>query len=161
VRCYAAYMLEELSLTVQIVLNPPTYPNFLRFLRLLKIPLLSTEMTFSVSRDRGRFEWAGEGLGGIFCQMSNLCVTRWHCQLELPQTDMAQVQPQTLQNGFRCPTLQFVCTGHTSQRAERTRAQHWRVSRARRLQRWLQGGLSFGQFPGPDALAKSFDHHSQ
>nr|XP_031863464.1 uncharacterized protein CI109_001340 [Kwoniella shandongensis]KAA5530536.1 hypothetical protein CI109_001340 [Kwoniella shandongensis] len=55
-----------------IVLNPPTYPNFLRFLNLLKIPLLATQMTFSVSRDRGAFEWAGEGLGGVFCQLSNI-----------------------------------------------------------------------------------------
>ncbi|WWC69966.1 uncharacterized protein I206_103910 [Kwoniella pini CBS 10737] len=55
-----------------IVCNPPTYPNFLRFLKYLNIPLLKTEMTFSVTRDRGAFEWAGEGLGGVFCQLSNL-----------------------------------------------------------------------------------------
>lgn len=55
-----------------IVLNPPTYPNFLKFLRLLKIPLLKTEMTFSVSRDRGVFEWAGDGPGALFCQLTNL-----------------------------------------------------------------------------------------
>ncbi|WVW84255.1 hypothetical protein I302_106285 [Kwoniella bestiolae CBS 10118] len=55
-----------------IVCNPPTYPNFLRFLQHLKIPTLKTEMTFSVTRDRGAFEWAGEGLGGVFCQLSNL-----------------------------------------------------------------------------------------
>ena len=55
-----------------IVLNPPTYPNFLRFLRLLKIPLLKTEMTFSVSRDRGVFEWAGDGPAALFCQLTNL-----------------------------------------------------------------------------------------
>ena len=61
-------------ISCQIVLNPPTYPNFLRFLRLLKIPLLDTEMTFSVTRDRGMFEWAGDGLGALFCQIGNLCV---------------------------------------------------------------------------------------
>ncbi|WVR06843.1 hypothetical protein IAU60_003879 [Kwoniella sp. DSM 27419] len=55
-----------------IVCNPPTYPNFLRFLQQLKIPLLKTEMTFAVSKDRGAFEWAGEGLGGVFCQLSNV-----------------------------------------------------------------------------------------
>jgi hypothetical protein len=58
----------------QIVANPPTYPNFLRFLKLLKIPILDTQMTFSVSRDRGAFEWAGDGLGALFCQVGNLCV---------------------------------------------------------------------------------------
>ncbi|KAK1923361.1 hypothetical protein DB88DRAFT_490915 [Papiliotrema laurentii] len=55
-----------------IVANPPTYPNFLRFLKLLKIPILDTQMTFSVSRDRGAFEWAGDGLGALFCQVGNL-----------------------------------------------------------------------------------------
>lgn len=29
-------------------------------------------MTFSVSRDRGVFEWAGNGLAGMFCQPSRL-----------------------------------------------------------------------------------------
>jgi predicted NAD/FAD-binding protein len=48
-----------------LVANPPTYPNFLRFLKLLKIPILDTQMTFSVSRDRGAFEWAGDGLGAF------------------------------------------------------------------------------------------------
>lgn len=76
--------------------NPVTYPNFLRFLRLhgpdpnnedsfLRsclskilgwrtddegpgIRILPTEMTFSVSRDSGVFEWAGKNLATVFCQ---------------------------------------------------------------------------------------------
>jgi hypothetical protein len=76
----------------QIVLNPPTYPNFLRFLRLLKIPLLDTEMTFSVTRDRGMFEWAGDGLGALFCQIGNLCV---ECNLEWPVLRLASILVST------------------------------------------------------------------
>lgn len=56
----------------QIVLNPSTYPNFLRFLKLNDIPILPTEMTFSVSRDQGLFEWAGNNLMTVFCQPSRL-----------------------------------------------------------------------------------------
>ena len=55
--------------------NPSTYPNFLRFLKLyphLKSAILPTEMTFSVSRDRGRFEWAGNNLRTVFCQPARL-----------------------------------------------------------------------------------------
>lgn len=55
----------------QIVFNPSTYPNFLRFLNLypsLKGAILPTEMTFSVSRDGGAFEWAGKSLWSVFCQ---------------------------------------------------------------------------------------------
>jgi predicted NAD/FAD-binding protein len=58
----------------QIVCNPPTYPNFLAFLSHLGIPTNQTEMTFSVSRDGGLFEWAGKGLSSVFCQTRNLCV---------------------------------------------------------------------------------------
>ncbi|KAK7054506.1 hypothetical protein VNI00_003704 [Paramarasmius palmivorus] len=56
-----------------IVFNPCTYPNFLRFLDLHpKIPISPTEMTFSVTRDHGKFEWAGDNLRTIFCQPSRL-----------------------------------------------------------------------------------------
>ncbi|CAK5263045.1 unnamed protein product [Mycena citricolor] len=51
-----------------IVFNPSTYPNFINFLELNKIRILPTEMTFSVSRDRGAFEWAGDTIFTVFCQ---------------------------------------------------------------------------------------------
>ncbi|PPQ69909.1 hypothetical protein CVT24_003243 [Panaeolus cyanescens] len=76
-----------------IVFNPSTYPNFLRFLRLFPpkgkssewfsrfsrgsssstevdqgITINETEMTFSISRDSGAFEWAGKNLATVFCQ---------------------------------------------------------------------------------------------
>ncbi|XP_006460492.1 hypothetical protein AGABI2DRAFT_203560 [Agaricus bisporus var. bisporus H97] len=80
-----------------IVFNPPTYPNFLRFLELyppyedqpLKssspllldpalapnkgIRILQTEMSFSVSRDAGTFEWAGKKDPlAFFCQRARV-----------------------------------------------------------------------------------------
>ncbi|KAH7334557.1 hypothetical protein B0J17DRAFT_673853 [Rhizoctonia solani] len=57
-----------------IVCNPPSYPNFLRFLALpdVNVPVVTTEMTFSVSRDKGDFEWAGKGPTTLFCQIQNL-----------------------------------------------------------------------------------------
>ncbi|KAL4249069.1 Zeta Carotene Desaturase and Related Oxidoreductase [Abortiporus biennis] len=58
-----------------IVFNPSTYPNFISFLSLypdLKSRILPTEMTFSVSRDRGLFEWAGNNLRSVFCQPARL-----------------------------------------------------------------------------------------
>src|SRR5438034_7661491 len=53
-------------------MNPLTYPNFLRFLRMKSIPLLDTEMSFSVSRDEGAFEWSGSSIFSVFSQLSNL-----------------------------------------------------------------------------------------
>ncbi|RDB14864.1 hypothetical protein Hypma_016412 [Hypsizygus marmoreus] len=58
-----------------IVFNPSTYPNFLRLLRMhgsTRGLVTPTEMTFSVSRDGGAFEWAGKNLFAVFCQLSNL-----------------------------------------------------------------------------------------
>ncbi|KIJ64659.1 hypothetical protein HYDPIDRAFT_181869 [Hydnomerulius pinastri MD-312] len=56
-----------------IVFNPSTYPNFLRFLKgHTDVTTLPTEMTFSVSRDQGLFEWAGNNLASVFCQLSRL-----------------------------------------------------------------------------------------
>jgi predicted NAD/FAD-binding protein len=58
-------------------MNPITYPNFLRFLKMRDIPIVETEMSFSVSRDAGAFEWSGSSLFGLFSQPSNL----WNPQM--------------------------------------------------------------------------------
>ena len=58
--------LEQLSPTLlyiyilQIVFNPTTYPNFLRFLAPHKrtTDVIKTQMTISVSRNGGALEWA-------------------------------------------------------------------------------------------------------
>ncbi|KAI0395989.1 amine oxidase [Xylariaceae sp. FL0594] len=55
-----------------IVLNTATYPNFLNFLRKLQVPTVPAPMAFSVSRDKGMFEWVGSNLSAIFCQRRNL-----------------------------------------------------------------------------------------
>ena|SRR5271156_4606773 len=53
-------------------MNPITYPNFLRFLKMKMIDLVETEMSFSVSRNNGEFEWSGSSLSAVFAQSSNL-----------------------------------------------------------------------------------------
>lgn len=59
-----------------IVLNTATYPNFIRFLDKIGVKTDPTEMTFSVSRDRGAFEWAGSSLTSLFCQRRNILSPR-------------------------------------------------------------------------------------
>ncbi|KAK5175309.1 uncharacterized protein LTR77_000447 [Saxophila tyrrhenica] len=54
-----------------IVMNSATYPNFINFLKHLNVPIVPTQMTFSVSRDSGKFEWSGDGKG-LFAQRRNL-----------------------------------------------------------------------------------------
>ncbi|CAG8949361.1 hypothetical protein HYFRA_00004988 [Hymenoscyphus fraxineus] len=55
-----------------IVLNTATYPNFIAFLKSIRVPTTLTEMTFGVSRDNGCFEWAGTSLSAVFAQRKNL-----------------------------------------------------------------------------------------
>lgn len=55
-----------------IVFNTVTYPNLLRFFALIGVEHIASEMSFSVSRDRGLFEWAGTSLGALFAQRRNL-----------------------------------------------------------------------------------------
>ncbi|SCZ98301.1 BZ3500_MvSof-1268-A1-R1_Chr3-2g06281 [Microbotryum saponariae] len=55
-----------------IVFNTVTYPNFLAFLLETGVPYLSSDMSFSVSRDRGLFEWAGASPAALFAQPLNL-----------------------------------------------------------------------------------------
>ncbi|KAK3060268.1 hypothetical protein LTS18_008925, partial [Coniosporium uncinatum] len=55
-----------------IVMNRTTYPNFLAFLKELKINTIDTEMTFGVCRDEGKFEWSGTSLAAIFAQKRNI-----------------------------------------------------------------------------------------
>lgn len=59
-------------MTVRSRFNTVTYPNFLRFLETKKLPFIASEMSFSVSRDRGLYEWAGTGLSALFAQRKNL-----------------------------------------------------------------------------------------
>ncbi|EPQ28081.1 uncharacterized protein PFL1_04408 [Pseudozyma flocculosa PF-1] len=73
-----------------IVFNEVTYPNLLRFFKLVGVEILDSEMSFSVSRygktprpnaqhhatgveaERGMFEWAGTSPAALFCQPRNL-----------------------------------------------------------------------------------------
>ncbi|KAI4735631.1 FAD/NAD(P)-binding domain-containing protein [Aureobasidium sp. EXF-12298] len=54
-----------------IVMNSATYPNLIRFLNHVKVDIVPTLMTFSVSRNHGEFEWSGSG-EGIFAQRENI-----------------------------------------------------------------------------------------
>lgn len=55
-----------------IVFNEWTYPNLVALFEHLNIPTLSTDMSFGVSADNGRFEYSGGTLGGLVGQFSNI-----------------------------------------------------------------------------------------
>lgn len=61
-----------------IVFNEPCYPNFTALLRHLQVATVATDMSFGVSLDRGRMEYAGSSrLGTLFAQKRNLLRPRF------------------------------------------------------------------------------------
>lgn len=55
-----------------LVFNERTYPNLIALFNALDVPSCATEMSFSVSLDQGRDEWAGSNLDTVFAQRSKL-----------------------------------------------------------------------------------------
>ena len=60
-----------------IVYNQPTYPNLEALFSHLGIATAPTEMSFSVSLDRGAYEYAGSDLRGLFAQPTNALKPRF------------------------------------------------------------------------------------
>ncbi len=55
-----------------LVFNDRTYPNLVALFAELGVTAHRSEMSFSVSLDDGRFEWAGTSLNTVFAQRANL-----------------------------------------------------------------------------------------
>ncbi|MCG8511135.1 MAG: FAD-dependent oxidoreductase, partial [Rhodospirillales bacterium] len=55
-----------------IVYNELTYPNLTALFRHLDVATKPSDMSFAVSADRGKLEYAGTDLRGLFSQKSNL-----------------------------------------------------------------------------------------
>ena len=64
-----------------IVYNELTYPNLSALFGYLGVRTLASNMSFAVSRDRGRLEYSGTGLGGLFAQRRNLASPRFWSML--------------------------------------------------------------------------------
>jgi len=60
-----------------IVYNEPCYPNLTALFAELGVPTAATDMSFAVSLDRGRLEYAGKDLAGLVAQPSNLMRPRF------------------------------------------------------------------------------------
>ncbi|WP_445678704.1 NAD(P)/FAD-dependent oxidoreductase [Radicibacter daui] len=64
-----------------IVYNEATYPNLAALFRVLGVATRPTEMSFAVSMDGGRLEYAGGTLAGLVAQPSNLLRPRFWSML--------------------------------------------------------------------------------
>lgn len=67
-----------------IVYNEPCYPNLTALFAHLGVATVATDMSFAVSIDRGRLEYAGSDLAGLLAQPSNLARPRfWSMMADL------------------------------------------------------------------------------
>jgi len=64
-----------------IVYNTATYPNLTALFDHLGVPTDKSNMSFAVSLDRGRLEYAGRNLAGMFAQKRNLLSPTYHLML--------------------------------------------------------------------------------
>lgn len=64
-----------------LVFNERTYPNLIALFAELGVPSCSTEMSFGVSLNQGRDEWAGSNLDTVFAQRSKLLSPAFYVML--------------------------------------------------------------------------------
>ena len=64
-----------------IVYNETTYPNLTALFSHLGVATKASDMSFAVSRDAGRLEYSGTGLGGLFAQKRNVANPRFWSML--------------------------------------------------------------------------------
>ncbi len=69
-----------------IVYNELTYPNLRALLGHLGVPSTPSNMSFAVSRNRGRLEYSGSSLRGLFAQRRNLASPRFWSMLLRPRS---------------------------------------------------------------------------
>jgi len=55
-----------------LVYNNQTYPNLIAMLAELRVGSYATDMSFGVSMEQGKLEWAGTSLDSVFAQRGNL-----------------------------------------------------------------------------------------
>ncbi len=60
-----------------VVLNPRNYPNLCALFRHLDVATQASDMSFAVSAERGRLEYSGSSLDGLFAQRRNLASPRF------------------------------------------------------------------------------------
>ncbi|MCX7217468.1 MAG: FAD-dependent oxidoreductase [Burkholderiales bacterium] len=81
-----------------LVFNDHTYPNLIKLLEELKVASYPSDMSFGVSLEDGKLEWAGTNLDTVFAQRSNLLSPSFYKMLR----DILKFNAAAEQNLERC-----------------------------------------------------------
>ena len=81
-----------------LVFNERTYPNLIALLKELDVGSYATDMSFGVSLDNGKLEWAGTNLDSVFAQRGNMFSLRFLRMLR----DILKFNAAAQQNLERC-----------------------------------------------------------
>ena len=83
-----------------IVYNEKNYPNLVGLFKHLDVKTQATDMSFAFSLDKGKLEYAGTGLLGMFAQYSNLFqIKHWRLLKEIVRfNQVAHTKLKTLEN---------------------------------------------------------------
>jgi hypothetical protein len=93
-----------------MVFNDPNYPNMVRWFEELQIPIEHSDMSLSVSLDKGRtLEWNSDGMNGVFARRSQLLEPTFY-QMILDMKRFHNEAPLVLQLSLDDPRRQ-VTTG--------------------------------------------------
>lgn len=76
-----------------IVFNDRNYPNLSALFTELEVDWFDTTMSFALSEDRGRYEYSGSGVSGLFAQRGNFVSPRhWRMLLDIVRFNKAAKQ---------------------------------------------------------------------
>ncbi len=97
-----------------IVYNEPSYPNLVNWFKALDVPTEASNMSFSVSRDQGNYEYAGGPKLGLFAQPALLMRPRyWRMLKDLLR--FYREAPKKIPRDSTFTLGQFLQEGHYSQ----------------------------------------------
>ncbi len=135
-----------------IVLNDRNYPNFERLLARIGVATQPSSMTFSVSDERGDFEYNGSSPNGLFAKRAHL-IRPWFHRIVLDLARFNRTAPQLLQTDAEGPSL-----GHwlEQQRFSRPFIERLIVPQASAV--WSADPQQMWSFPAR-FLVEFFEHH--
>ncbi|AOZ06296.1 NAD(P)/FAD-dependent oxidoreductase [Cupriavidus malaysiensis] len=136
-----------------LVFNERTYPNLLALFAELGVQTHPSDMSFSVSLDQGRLEWAGSNLNTVFAQRSNAFSPRFLGMLrDILRFNRAAEQHLKVSLRDGCSVEQLLVAGNYGQPFR----QHYLLPMAAAI--WSSAPADILRFPAATFLRFCLNH---